>query len=221
MEICYHLLGIGKQATQREIFYKIVSNQSTYVNCQNQVNNAIQGKLQGNRMLLPSSFLKDHCMTSRQTCWPDAGLYADVVAVLLCTRRSLGIVASSKGLVAGRLVIEVKIWSVRIRWVFGPLIVILTVLGRFRCCTTRTHDFFEGAWWRHDRLQQPRIKRSSYYCGYKLAAAILLGRQIYSCNWEGVIVWYERNCKVISCECARKINSDTYSFSTHWWFLCQ
>jgi len=46
MEICYDLLGIGKEATQREIFYKIVSNQSYYVTGQNEVNNAIQGKLQ-------------------------------------------------------------------------------------------------------------------------------------------------------------------------------
>ncbi|KAG0566879.1 hypothetical protein KC19_7G094600 [Ceratodon purpureus] len=72
METCYHLLGIGKQLTQRELFYKILSSSGSYVTGQNQVNSAIQ----------------------------------DAVAVLLCTRRSLGILASSKGLVVGRLVIE-------------------------------------------------------------------------------------------------------------------
>lgn len=72
IEICYQLIGTGKQATQREIFYKILSNQNIYATGQSQVNNAIQ----------------------------------DVVAALLCTRRSLGILASSKGLLAGRLIIE-------------------------------------------------------------------------------------------------------------------
>nr|XP_024396453.1 meiotic recombination protein SPO11-2-like isoform X2 [Physcomitrium patens] len=72
MQICYQLLGIGKQATQREIFYNILSTSSSYITSQNQVNSAIQ----------------------------------DAVAVLLCTRRSLGILASSKGAVVGRLVIK-------------------------------------------------------------------------------------------------------------------
>ena len=49
MEICYHLLGIGKQATQREIFYKMLSSSSSYVTGQDQVNNAIQGKLDETR----------------------------------------------------------------------------------------------------------------------------------------------------------------------------
>jgi meiotic recombination protein SPO11 len=44
MEICYHLLGVGKQVTQREMFYKILSSSGSYVTGQNQVNSAIQGK---------------------------------------------------------------------------------------------------------------------------------------------------------------------------------
>lgn len=72
LRICYQLLEEGKQATQRELFYRLLSEAPNYFQCQSQVNNTIQ----------------------------------DVVALLKCSRNSLGILASSKGSVAGRLIIQ-------------------------------------------------------------------------------------------------------------------
>lgn len=44
MEICYHLLGLGKRATQRELYYKLLSSSSSYISGQEQLNRSIQGK---------------------------------------------------------------------------------------------------------------------------------------------------------------------------------
>ena len=54
------------------------------------------------------------------------------MAVLLCTRRSLGILASSKGLVVGRLVIEVRSY---------PMVIAISVLVQYFTCMM----FFGGA----------------------------------------------------------------------------
>ncbi|KAH9547964.1 hypothetical protein CY35_11G062900 [Sphagnum magellanicum] len=72
LELCYKLLGLGKDVTQRELFYMLLTDAAAKVESQAQVNESIQ----------------------------------DVVALLRCDRRSLGILASSKGSVVGRLVIE-------------------------------------------------------------------------------------------------------------------
>ncbi|KAG6548133.1 hypothetical protein Mapa_010413 [Marchantia paleacea] len=75
LEICYRLLISGKRATQREIYYRLVGDQSCCVETPQQVNDVIQ----------------------------------DAVALLKCSRHSLGIFASSKGLLVGRLLIQVKV----------------------------------------------------------------------------------------------------------------
>ncbi|KAI5067860.1 hypothetical protein GOP47_0016205 [Adiantum capillus-veneris] len=72
LRISYQLLEEGKQATQRELFYRLLSESPGFFKCQQQVNDTIQ----------------------------------DVVAVLKCSRNSLGILASSKGSVTGRLLIQ-------------------------------------------------------------------------------------------------------------------
>ncbi|GLJ04774.1 hypothetical protein SUGI_0003070 [Cryptomeria japonica] len=71
LELCFQLLVIGKQATQREVFYRLLSDSPKYFSSQVQVNRAIQ----------------------------------DVVALVQCSRHSLGIMASSRGAVVGKLVI--------------------------------------------------------------------------------------------------------------------
>ncbi|CAM6084838.1 unnamed protein product [Calypogeia fissa] len=72
LELCYQLLGLGKRATLREIYYILVSDTSSLFQVQRQVNAAIQ----------------------------------DVVALLHCSRHSLGILASSRGALVGRLLIQ-------------------------------------------------------------------------------------------------------------------
>ncbi|KAH7428336.1 hypothetical protein KP509_10G088000 [Ceratopteris richardii] len=72
LRISYKLLEEGKHATQRELFYRLLSEAPNYFRCQKQVNDAIQ----------------------------------DVVAVVKCSRYSLGILASSRGSVTGRLLIQ-------------------------------------------------------------------------------------------------------------------
>ncbi|KAG8046535.1 hypothetical protein GUJ93_ZPchr0008g13342 [Zizania palustris] len=69
MEICYKILGEGKLVTQRELFYKLLSDSPNYFSCQRHVNQTVQ----------------------------------DVVSLLRCTRQSLGIVASSRGALIGRI----------------------------------------------------------------------------------------------------------------------
>lgn len=72
MEMCYKILGEGKLVTQRELFYKLLSDSPKYFSCQRHVNQSIQ----------------------------------DVISLLRCTRQSLGIMASSRGALIGRLVLN-------------------------------------------------------------------------------------------------------------------
>uniref|UniRef100_A0A0D9X4K9 DNA topoisomerase (ATP-hydrolyzing) n=1 Tax=Leersia perrieri TaxID=77586 RepID=A0A0D9X4K9_9ORYZ len=72
MEVCYKILGEGKMVTQRELFYKLLSESPNYFSCQRLVNQTVQ----------------------------------DVVSLLRCTRQSLGIMASSRGALIGRLVLH-------------------------------------------------------------------------------------------------------------------
>ena len=43
MEMCYKILGEGKLVTQRELFYKLLSDSPKYFSCQRHVNQTIQG----------------------------------------------------------------------------------------------------------------------------------------------------------------------------------
>ncbi|KAH0470285.1 hypothetical protein IEQ34_000008 [Dendrobium chrysotoxum] len=72
MEMCFQILSQGKLVTQRELFYKLLSDSPNYFSSQREVNRAVQ----------------------------------DVVALLRCTRNSLGIIASSRGTIIGRLSIK-------------------------------------------------------------------------------------------------------------------
>lgn len=72
MEMCFRILGLGKQVTQRELFYKLLCDSPEYFPSQNQVNRTVQ----------------------------------DVVALLRCSRQSLGIMASSRGAIVGRLLLQ-------------------------------------------------------------------------------------------------------------------
>ncbi|KAJ6845087.1 meiotic recombination protein SPO11-2 isoform X1 [Iris pallida] len=72
MEMCFRILGLGKQVTQRELFYKLLCDSPEYFASQNQVNRIVQ----------------------------------DVVALLRCSRQSLGIMASSRGAIVGRLLLQ-------------------------------------------------------------------------------------------------------------------
>ncbi|EFJ14051.1 hypothetical protein SELMODRAFT_423971 [Selaginella moellendorffii] len=73
LELCYQLLTLGKKATQREIFYRLLCDASEYFQCQEQ---------------------------KAKT------MHADVVGILKCSRYSLGILASARGAIVGRLVIQ-------------------------------------------------------------------------------------------------------------------
>ncbi|XP_073131201.1 meiotic recombination protein SPO11-2 isoform X1 [Henckelia pumila] len=72
MVMCHQILVQEKKVTQRELFYKLLSDSPEYFTSQLQVNRTIQ----------------------------------DVVALLRCSRYSLGIMASSRGVVAGRLLLQ-------------------------------------------------------------------------------------------------------------------
>ncbi|XP_042031340.1 meiotic recombination protein SPO11-2-like [Salvia splendens] len=72
MEMCYQILGQEKKVTQRELFYKLLSDSPQYFTSQLQANRSIQ----------------------------------DLVALLRCSRYSLGIMATSRGVVAGRLMLQ-------------------------------------------------------------------------------------------------------------------
>nr|XP_010941154.1 meiotic recombination protein SPO11-2 isoform X2 [Elaeis guineensis] len=72
MEICFQVLHQGKLVTQRELFYKLLSDSPEFFTSQRQVNITVQ----------------------------------DVVALLRCTRQSLGIMASSRGAIIGRLLLQ-------------------------------------------------------------------------------------------------------------------
>jgi meiotic recombination protein SPO11 len=106
MEMCYKILGEGKLVTQRELFYKLLSDSPKYFSCQRHVNQSIQG-LQHSNIL--------HVVLVSSLCNPIIGLSlcscADVVSLLRCTRQSLGIMASSRGALIGRLVLHVCVCS--------------------------------------------------------------------------------------------------------------
>ncbi|RWR91905.1 meiotic recombination protein SPO11-2 [Cinnamomum micranthum f. kanehirae] len=72
MELCYQILIQEKQVTQRELFYKLISDSPDYFTSQDQVNRTVQ----------------------------------DVIALLRCSRQSLGIMASTRGSVVGRLLLQ-------------------------------------------------------------------------------------------------------------------
>ncbi|XP_047332839.1 meiotic recombination protein SPO11-2-like isoform X2 [Impatiens glandulifera] len=72
METCYQILILEKRVTQRELFYKLISNSPQYFPSQLEVNRTIQ----------------------------------DLVSLLQCSRYSLGIMASSRGAVSGRLSLQ-------------------------------------------------------------------------------------------------------------------
>ncbi|XP_078173148.1 sporulation 11-2 [Carex rostrata] len=69
MEMCFMILGEGKLVTQRELFYRLLSDSPQYFSSQQQANSTVQ----------------------------------DVVSLLRCTRHSLGLMASSRGSIIGRL----------------------------------------------------------------------------------------------------------------------
>lgn len=46
LELCYKLLGLGKDVTQRELFYMLLTDAAAKVESQAQVNESIQGALQ-------------------------------------------------------------------------------------------------------------------------------------------------------------------------------
>ncbi|MBA0554089.1 hypothetical protein Golob_013216 [Gossypium lobatum] len=77
MEMCFEFLTQEKRVTQRELFYKLLCDSPHYFSSQLEVNRTIQ-----------------------ELC------AKDVVALLRCSRHSLGIMASSKGLVAGRILLQ-------------------------------------------------------------------------------------------------------------------
>ncbi|GBG75251.1 hypothetical protein CBR_g19885 [Chara braunii] len=74
LEMVSQLLESGKQSTQRDLFYRLVSEAPSYFENQTDANSAIQ----------------------------------DCVALLRCSRQSLGIIAASRGAVIGRLWIKEK-----------------------------------------------------------------------------------------------------------------
>ena len=51
MEMCYKILGEGKLVTQRELFYKLLSDSPKYFSCQRHVNQSIQGRHNSNTPL--------------------------------------------------------------------------------------------------------------------------------------------------------------------------
>ncbi|KAK6935439.1 Spo11/DNA topoisomerase VI, subunit A, N-terminal [Dillenia turbinata] len=99
MEMCLQILVQGKRVTQRELFYKLLCASPEYFTSQLQVNRTIQGKFNPCQSTLIISFLE--VLTYELECQ-----FLDVVALLKCSRFSLGIMASSRGLVAGRLLLQ-------------------------------------------------------------------------------------------------------------------
>jgi meiotic recombination protein SPO11 len=104
MEMCYKILGEGKLVSQRELFYKLLSESPKYFSCMRHVSQTIQG-LKGPRFKAVLFFWRCIylCMTSDFALFS----YADVVSLLRCTRQSLGIMASSRRALIGRLILHV------------------------------------------------------------------------------------------------------------------
>ncbi|XP_062030700.1 meiotic recombination protein SPO11-2 isoform X1 [Rosa rugosa] len=97
MAMCSEILGQGKRVTQRELFYKLLCDSPEYFSSQSQVNRTIQGQVLQYQTQIYHNLLS----LVKLIC-----VYADVVALLRCSRYSLGIMASSRGLVAGRLLLQ-------------------------------------------------------------------------------------------------------------------
>lgn len=85
------LLLEDKIVTQREVYYSLVQHFS----CQTDFNNTLQG---------------EHCVLKLLI----EPFHIDVIALLHCTRSSLGICASSSGAVAGLLLWKVRLSNNRI-----------------------------------------------------------------------------------------------------------
>lgn len=98
MEICYKILAQEKRVTQRELFYKLICDSPDYFSSQLQANRTIQGLY-----FFGCNILLVLCVSSEKMVL----LVPDVVALLRCSRYSLGIMASSRGLVTGRLLLQV------------------------------------------------------------------------------------------------------------------
>lgn len=124
LELCYELLGLEKRATLREIYYILVSDALSLFQVQDQVNAAIQGRWLAwsswnddtlvmistlNLFFFLNQSLAIYCGTKvRSTAMKILICISDVVALLHCSRHSLGIIASSRGALVGRLLIQVK-----------------------------------------------------------------------------------------------------------------
>lgn len=107
MAMCSRILGLDKKVTQRELFYKLLCDSPDYFSSQSQVNRTIQGEpLHQYRLQFCFSLSVLSSNTWNAENWTYTS--ADVVALLRCSRYSLGIMASSRGLVAGRLQLQVN-----------------------------------------------------------------------------------------------------------------
>lgn len=103
MEMCYKILGEGKLVTLRELFYTLLSESPTYFTCQRHVNQTVQGpRISEFWLHFFLSVSLTWCLIMFVLC-----SCADVVSLLRCTRQSLGIMASSRGALIGRLVLQV------------------------------------------------------------------------------------------------------------------
>ena len=109
MQLCFQILGQGKPVTQRELFYKLLCDSPNYFTSQDQVNRTVQGRI---------CFLFFDFIYQGLSSWIWFVCFAsllkfvisntDVVALLRCSRQSLGIMASSRGAIIGRLLLQVQ-----------------------------------------------------------------------------------------------------------------
>jgi len=104
MEMCFKILSQEKRVTQRELFYKLLCVSPDCFSSQLQVNRTIQGLFFFFVFFFLFFFLRiGFCSIERMVlnlC------VTDVVGLLRCSRYSLGIMASSRGIVAGRLLLQ-------------------------------------------------------------------------------------------------------------------
>jgi len=103
MEMCFKILSQEKRVTQRELFYKLLCVSPDCFSSQLQVNRTIQGLF--NFIFLRIGFCSIERMVLNLCV-------TDVVGLLRCSRYSLGIMASSRGIVAGRLLLQANNWIV-------------------------------------------------------------------------------------------------------------
>ncbi|XP_065858362.1 meiotic recombination protein SPO11-2 isoform X1 [Euphorbia lathyris] len=100
MEECFQNLVQEKRVTQRELFYRLLCTSPEYFSSQLQVNRTIQGLFPVFSPCLFIFFI-DRIQSHGVFIWT-----TDVVSLLRCSRYSLGIMASSRGLLAGRLLLQ-------------------------------------------------------------------------------------------------------------------